>query len=60
MTRLATIEMWMLSRSPSWKRIELLLADQAREPVGGGDVARGERRERRGVQVLDRPCAAIR
>ena len=53
-TRLATIEMWMLSLLALVEEDrELLLADQPGEPVGGGDVAGGERGERGGVEVLD-------
>jgi hypothetical protein len=53
-TRWATIEMWMLSFSPSWKRIENSFSPmRRRQAVGGGHVARGERGQRGGVEVLD-------
>ena len=46
-TRWATSEMWMLSLLPLVEEDrELLLADQLGQPVGGGDVAGGQRGER--------------
>ena len=47
MTRWATREMWMLSRSPFVEEDrELLLADEFGQTVGGGDVAGRQRGER--------------
>jgi hypothetical protein len=53
MTRFPTSWMWMLRFSPSWNCVrELVLAQQLRHAAGRGDVASGERREGRGVELF--------
>ena len=60
MTRAATIEMWMLSRSPSWKRIENSFSPMRR---ASPSVAATLPAVREASEVVSRfsisPCAAI-
>ena len=54
MTRFPTSGMWMLAFSPSWNWLANSFSRSSLAmPPGGRDVAGGQRRERRGVDVAD-------